>query len=101
MLKIVSKKVTPLLYFYELTDEEREVIYESGDIGDPYWNNYFRYEGDVYHIRQFTFLQEGNDFGPKWEGVLPTSAWDGLVIRMNSERIMIGHFVNFSSEISE
>jgi hypothetical protein len=83
---ITNNQPRPILYYPDLTEEEKaELDYIKEDKGQLF----FRYKGEIYDLGEFSptnsyFFSNGNPFG-KWDGYLSDSFFSGIVVKFTMD----------------
>ena len=78
---ITDHKWKPFLYFYELTEREKE---ELDWITDDSMN-VFRYRGNVYSIDEFMRFDKHAPFPETWHGYKSDSYFSGILIEISND----------------
>ncbi len=81
-----------MIYGYELTDKEKEQ-FDYLDTSDLETTNFFRYKGDLYDVSQFLRASE-NELFEGWDGYQSHSYFDGLLIKLIDDHVIVGHYLS-------
>ena len=83
----------PILYWWDLTEREREWLDYLDTEEKQEWGRFFRYKGEVYDLGEFTTVPP--DF-IGWHGIQSDTFFSAVLVKYTAdyESVIVGYFFN-------
>lgn len=82
-------QIQDILTYFDLTTEEQKEF----DWGGAEECGFFKYNGDVYCLDDFTRIEKDSEYFPDWQGIYSTSAFSGMLVKdYNTESLTVAYF---------
>jgi hypothetical protein len=95
-MQVITNNVSrPVIYGYELTDEEKaEFDHLDFLMDDGHLSEFFRYKGEVYEIRDFQMIPHNATEMFGWDGYISDTFFSGILIKYTDEfeSVIVGRY---------
>jgi len=86
----------PVLTWTDLSPREKSWF---SDVDRCETGAYIRYHGDVYALYEFVRISAAAKIDSYWQGYLPVTAWDGLVVHIDDDSsVVVGYYYHTTKE---